>query len=339
MNRQDRPAPTFDEIEDMARAYMQSKTILTAVELDVFTKVGARGGTAAEIATRTETHARAMEMLLNALVALGLLDKREGRFFRNALAESRLSSDSPEDGRSSLLHLAHIWDNWSALTACVRRGTSAGLHEHAERDDSWTRAFIGAMHQFALEQAAPFVDAMDLTDTRRVLDLGGGSGAYAIAFCRRGPDIRATVFDLPTAVPLTREHVAEAGLSERIDIQAGDLCSDEFGSDYDLVWISSICHMFGPEENIALFRKASASLGPNGRIAVRDFIMDDDKTSPRFGAIFALNMLVNTARGSSWSRAEYAGWLREAGFGAPAPIEVSGAGNAALLVARKANGG
>ena len=314
---------------------MRSRALLTAVELDVFTSIGGDAATAPEVAARIGTHEGATEMLLNALVALGLLTKANGRFRCGQVARQHLSSDSPEDRRSSFMHLGNLWETWSTLTACVRSGTCGSNRvEHTTRDEAWTRAFIGAMHDFALSQADTFVDAIDLTGTRNVLDLGGGSGAYAISFARRDPEIRVTVFDLPTVVPLTRDYVSAAGVAEQVDVLAGDMCTDELGQGYDLVWVSSICHMLGPADNKALFRKARRALNPGGRMAVRDFILDDDKTAPPFGAVFALNMLVNTTSGSSYSRAEYCAWLAEAGFSSPELVEVAGAGSAAVLVAR-----
>lgn len=333
------PPPTYDAIENMARAYMQSRTVLTAIELDVFTAVGADGGSAGDIAATLGTDVRATEMLLNALVALELLEKNEGRFTCGAVPAEHLSAGSPKDSRSIFRHLAQIWTSWSALTECVRTGGPAEGRAEKPRDESWTKSFIGAMHEFALTQAEAFVDAVDLTGVGKVLDLGGGSGAYAITFARKSADVKSTVFDLPSVIPLTRDCVAEAGLTGRVDSIEGDMCKDDFGTGYDLVWISSVCHMLGPEENVALFGKVHAALEAGGRVAVRDFLMESDKTSPLFGAIFALNMLVSTQNGSSWSRAEYSDWLQEAGFAEPELVEVAGAGNAAILVARKTEAG
>lgn len=330
--------PAYDEIEDMARAFMRSRVVLTAVELDIFTCVGQGGATAAEVAARLGADARAAEMLLNALEALGLLEKRGGRFSRGAVAAERLSADSPLDARPIFLHHANLWTAWSGLTDCVRTGRPAPPDETRGDDPARTRAFIGAMHQFAQDQAAAFVGAMDLSGVERVLDLGGGSGAYAIRFAQAKPNLRAVVFDLPSVTELAREYVEEAGLSSRIEIRAGDMLADPLGEGYDLVWASSICHMLGPEQNRALFAKARASLRPGGRLAVRDFIMDEGKASPAFGAVFALNMLVNTENGGTYTQAEYAEWLAGAGFAPPERIRVSGAGHAEILVAKRDGG-
>jgi predicted O-methyltransferase YrrM len=147
-----------------------------------------------------------------------------------------------------------------------------------------------------------------------MLDLGGGSGACSIAFARANPELRAEVLDLPDVVPITQSYVQRAGLSDRITARAGDMLTSPLGEGYGLILLSAICHMFSPEENRALFRRAHAALAPGGRLAIQDFILEPDKTSPRFAALFALNMLVGTRAGSSYSEPEYEAWLRDAGF-------------------------
>jgi predicted O-methyltransferase YrrM len=328
------PGIDHAEFERMLRGYMHSRALLTALELDTFTAVGHDSSTAAEAARRMDTNPRATEMLLNALVALGLLGKSDGRFHLNELSGRYLAEGSPEDERAGLMHYVNLWHRWSTLTECVRTGTrSDAPGSRRERDSRRTESFIAAMHWMAAETALPVVAALDLKGVRRMLDLGGGSGAFAIAFAQAYPDLKVTVFDLPDVIQLTKGYVAEAGLSDRIDTRPGDMTTDDLGSGHDVVFVSSICHMFGPEQNVSLFERIFDSLQGGGRIAVRDFILSDDKTSPPFGALFALNMLVNTAKGASYSRAEYVGWLEQAGFRSPRLIDIPG--NAAVIVATK----
>ncbi len=168
----------------------------------------------------------------------------------------------------------------------------------------------------------------------RLLDIGGGSGAYAIEFARAHPALDAEVLDLSTVVGIAERHIAEAGLTTRVRTRIGDLRRDAFGSGYDLALLSAICHMLGPDENRDLFRRACASLVPGGRLVVQDHVMSDDKTTPRGGAVFAVNMLVGTPNGGSYSLGEYTRWLQEAGFGdvrhVPLPAGIG------LLIARRA---
>ncbi|MGB9606788.1 MAG: methyltransferase, partial [Bryobacteraceae bacterium] len=158
------------------------------------------------------------------------------------------------------------------------------------------------------------VEAIGLKGVRRVLDLGGGSGAYAIAFAQASPAVEVEVFDLAPVLRIARRHIQAAGLEKRVKTRAGDLRRDPYGEGYDLVFISAICHMLDPDENRAMLRKSYAALRAAGRVAIQDFILEPDKTAPRHAALFALNMLVNTRGGSSYSEPEYRAWLEEAGF-------------------------
>jgi (2Fe-2S) ferredoxin/SAM-dependent methyltransferase len=307
------------ELEGLLRGFQPARVVLTAVELDVFSAVaaaGREGGGAAteDVADRVGCDARATGMLLNALVALGLLTKAAGRFRNGPWAETFLRAGAPHDTRAAIGHSINLWQRWSQLTDVVRLGTSPAWQEMAERGPGWTVAFIAAMHKIGSFRAPQTVALLDLTDVRRVLDLGGGSGAYSIAFARARADLHATVFDLPTVTPLTRRYAAEAGLADRVHTVDGDLRTDDYGADYDLVYVSAIAHMLSPAENRALLRKARAALRPGGRVVVSDFVLDEDRTSPRHAALFAINMLVGTQAGDSYRGSEYRAWFEAAGL-------------------------
>jgi predicted O-methyltransferase YrrM len=260
------------------------------------------------------TDLRATEMLLNALVALGALVKNEGVFKNLPDIARRLTDSSPENARAALMHTVHLWERWSTLTECVRTGAAQQFKEIDARGEAWIDAFIAAMHRNASARAPHLVEVIGARGVRRMLDVGGGSGAYSIAFAQASPDLRAEVFDLPPVLPIAQGHIARAGLSDRVGTRAGDLRKDAFGEGYDLIFISAICHMLGPQENGDLFRRSFQALAPGGRIVVQDFILESDKTAPQAAALFSLNMLVGTEKGASYSEQEYALWLREAGF-------------------------
>jgi ubiquinone/menaquinone biosynthesis C-methylase UbiE len=147
-----------------------------------------------------------------------------------------------------------------------------------------------------------------------MLDVGGGSGAYAIAFAQANPHLRAEVLDLRSVVPIAQTHIDAAGISGRVVTRAGDLTKDDLGSDYDLILLSAICHMLSPAENQDLLRRSYRALAPGGRVIIRDFILEPEKTAPRAAALFAVHMLLNTRGGSTYSGEEYRSWLAAAGF-------------------------
>jgi (2Fe-2S) ferredoxin len=302
-----------DDLNQLLRGYMDSRALLTALELDIFTAVG-NGATAPEVAGKISAPPRSTEMLLNALVSMGMLAKQQG-VFSNTLPTARYFAEGSKDNaRPGLLHTANIWHRWSTLTDCVRAGTSVSRREGAARDAGWTRSFIAAMDRIAQERAPLVLRAVGTVGVARLLDVGGGSAAYSIAFARADEKLHATVFDLPDVLPISRGHINAAGLGQRIDTRAGDLRRDEFGSGFNLVLVSAICHMLGPEENQDLFRRCFAALAPQGRLVMQDFILQADKTGPKQAALFALNMLVGTPSGSTYSSDEYTAWMREAGF-------------------------
>jgi SAM-dependent methyltransferase len=305
------------------RAFQESRVLLTAVELDIFTAVGT-GATARQVGARLHTDARATETLLNALVAMGALVKNDHLFQNTPETTRYLVAGSPEYARPSLMHTVHLWRAWNTLTDAVRKGTAVIQPGIEENDPLWTEAFIAAMHRGASNAAAALVRLVGARGVRRMLDIGGGSGAYSIAFAQANENLYADVLDLKSVVPIAQKHIDEAGLTRRIATRVGDLRTDDFGEGYDLILLSAICHMLGPEENQDLFRRCYRALAPGGRIVIRDFILEADKTAPRGAALFALNMLVGTEKGSTYSEGEYRAWLSAAGFAQVARIEPSG---------------
>ena len=302
-----------DELNDRIRAFWESRALLTALELDLFTAVGDGAG-AKEAAAHLHTDPRATEMLLNVLVSLRLLVKQEGVFRNTPQAARYFTAGSRDNARPALLHTAHLWQRWSTLTDCVRAGTAVAAAEIAGRGEDWTEAFIAAMHRNASERSPLVVRSVGAENVRRMLDVGGGSGAYSIAFAQANPALHADILDLASVEPIARRHIEEAEVADRVKVRAGDLRSDQLGDEYDLVFISAICHMLSPEENLDLLRRCRQALAGGGRVVIQDFILEADKTAPRFAALFALNMLVGTQAGSSYSELEYAAWLGEAGF-------------------------
>jgi (2Fe-2S) ferredoxin/precorrin-6B methylase 2 len=338
-----------DDLQEKIRGFQESRVILTAIELDVFSAVGSSaecgmrnaecssvaGARAADVAAKIGADARATEMLLNALVAIGLLTKQgdvvppasrrqgpagesagtEGAIYQNTPVAARYFVEgAPDDARAALMHTVHLWQRWSTLSDCVRAGTSVTYQEAADRGDHWTRAFIAAMHRNAAERAPHVVRAVGTEGIERMLDVGGGSGAYSIAFATAGEKLRAELLDLPAVCKLAQGYIEKAGLSGRITTRTGDLRTDDFGSGYDLVFVSAICHMLCEEGNTDLIKRCRQALKPGGRLVIQDFILEPDKTAPKSAALFSLNMLVGTEHGASYSEPEYAAWLREAGF-------------------------
>lgn len=310
-----------DGLDQMIRGYMPSRCILTALELDIFTAIG-EGANAEQIGTRIHANARAAEMLLNALVALRLVTKNGGIYSNTPESARFFVQNSKDNHRNGLLHTANIWHRWSTLTDAVRHGTCIPI----DRDSTpeWTANFIAGMDRNAKARAPLLVQALGTAGVRRMLDLGGGSGAYSIAFAKASSDVRCEILDVPEVVPLTTEYVNKAGVSAQVSLRSGNMLTDDLGSGYDIIMLNAICHMFSEEQNQQLFRRARQALAPTGRLVVQDFILKNDKTGPLHAALFSLNMLVATDHGASYSETEYSGWMKSAGFADISRIKLPG---------------
>lgn len=324
---------TFDELLGKARAYQESRTLLTAIELDLFTAVG-DGSTAESVASKLGASVRGTRMLLDAVVSIGALTK-SGDLYENTPELRRfLVAGSPEYAQPGLMHSVNLWKTWTSLTDAVLAGTAAVKPGVEGREERWTENFIAAMHRNGSIVAREVAASLDLSRVKTLLDIGGGSGAYSITFAERNPGLRGVILDLPHVVPLAERYVAAAGLSERIRIQAGDLRTADFASigRFDMVLLSNICHMLDEEENRDLLRRCVPATAAGGCIVIRDFVLDEDRTSPTQAAVFALNMLVGTRGGSSYTETEYRSWLIDAGC---AKVERLGPGGD-LMVGRAA---
>jgi SAM-dependent methyltransferase len=220
------------------------------------------------------------------------------------------------------------------LTELVR-GT-AEPEEHRTLDTERHRALLAMLNRKARERAPNLVQMIGCQGVRRVLDIGGGSAAYSIAFVRAAPGIGADVFELPEVLPITREYIEAAGEAERVRTRAGDLLKDELAPGdgalpYDLALLFSITHIISAEENQSLLARCHRALAPGGRLAIHDHVLNDDKTSPRAGAVFAINMLVATRSGGTYSMTEYDSWLRAAGFRSVERFAMPGAPTSLLI--------
>ena len=321
-----------DELNALVRGFMPSRAVLTAVELDIFSVVG-EGATHEQVTERLGADLRGTRGLLDALVSLGLLVRKGSQVANGALAATFLTASSPHDSRAALMHSVHMWQRWSSLTACVRTGRPAVEGPGGQGDAMWTNAFIAAMHKNGTLRAPAVAAAIDLNDVRTLLDVGGGSGAYSIAFARAAAALEPTIFDLPSVVPLARKYVAEAGLAERVRLVEGDFRTDELGEGFDLVLVSAICHMNSPEHNQQMLAKCARALRPGGRAVVQDYILGDDGSGHAMATLFSLNMLVGTSGGASYRGKDYLAWLGGCGLVDAAVVTLPGP--TGLVIARR----
>lgn len=306
--------PQAPDIFTEYAGWMKARIILTAAELDMFTLLDGKPLTAGELARNLKADARAVERVLDCLIIFELLEKSSERY---ALTESGafFSSRHPESVLPMLLHMNNMWDNWSLLTETVQEGKNTGLKSVlVAKDEGVTRAFIGAMHVIGKSMSREIAAAYDASRYTRLLDIGGGSGTYTIAFLEKNPNMSGVIFDLPDVISLAAERLKAEGYLERVSLVAGDFYADELPKGCDLALLSAIIHQNSPQENLSFYRKIFRALEPGGAVLIRDHIMDESRTRPPAGALFAINMLVHTTGGDTYTFREVKETLEQAGF-------------------------
>jgi predicted O-methyltransferase YrrM len=251
---------------------------------------------------------------MNALVSIGLLGKDGEHYANSPEAQEYLVKESPQYAGHLLLLQDAEWDNWGKLEAAVRTGHSPVTDHLFRTDPRLAENVLMVLHRVALQHAPTLAKQIDLSAARTLLDLGGGAGTHAMAFCRAYPNLHAVIFDLPETLRTTERLVKEAGLEGRIRLLPGDFHRDGLGGPYEAVLMSDILHYQGPETNAALVRKVHGALAPSGQVIIKDRFLDEGGTSPAWTAVFAVHLLVNTEKGRCYTVAEAVQWLTGAGF-------------------------
>jgi cyclopropane fatty-acyl-phospholipid synthase-like methyltransferase len=294
--------------------YWETKILLTAVRLDVFSVLNGKPKTAAETAARVGAHEPTLVLLLNALVAMGLLMKSAGLYGNSGTAEAHLVRHSPQYiGHLLLLHDAE-WNNWGHLEETIRSGKRTVDRHVFETDPDLGANVLAVLHRIGRQSGPELANRLRLEGPQRLLDLGGGAGTNAIAFCQVYPELTATVFELPATLTLTEKTVKDAGLESRISLRGGDFNRDGLGGPYDVVLMSDILHYQTFETNLALVKKVYDHLTPGGRLVIKDRFLDESGTGPAWTTAFAVHIVVNTQQGACYKTTDATQWLSEAGF-------------------------
>jgi predicted O-methyltransferase YrrM len=297
---------------ELSGYYWKTCTLHAGVKMDVFTAVGEAVSSAAEVAQKTGSDPRAMERLLDALVAMGLLVKQDGTYGNTTASAEFLSKDGDKYIGYMIMHHHHLVESWARLDQAVKTGQPQRSRTSFS-DEQRRESFLMGMFNLAMNLAPKIVPLIDLSGRRRLLDLGGGPGTYAIFFCKGNPDLKATVFDLPTTRPFAEKTIARMGVADRVAFADGNFIADDISGKYDVIWMSHILHGEGPEDCRMIIRKAVSALQPGGMIIVHEFILDDTMDAPLFPALFSLNMLLGTDAGQAYSEKQLAEMFTDAG--------------------------
>ena len=305
----------FSDLARLASGHIEARAIQVAVSLGIFDALKDRPQDAATIAAAIETDPRATEILLNALVALALLEKQNSFFSLNETSSTYLVQSSPKYFGAMILFDASLWAAWGELATAVRSGKPARRADMYQGNFQETERFIHAMHSLvqARGDAEILAERLDLNDVTELLDIGSGPATYPIYLLSKHPKLHATIFDLPGTMRVTESFVRASAFADRIRLITGDYRADPIPGTYQTILLSNIIHAETADQNARLMAKLYHCLENGGKVVIKDHILDESLAHPAVGAVFSLVMLLTTERGRCYSFSEVKGWLEKAG--------------------------
>lgn len=308
--------PSPQTIIDMASAFYDSRVLFSASDLGIFAHLSDHPHSTADgLADALTLDPRGARLLLDGCVSLGLLSKDGDGYSNSNESQAFLVPGSPGDLSGAIRYNRDVYDAWGKLDTLVTTGVPVEAPEiHLGDDEERTRTFVLSMHFRALGIGRAVVPMLDLSGCQRLLDVGGGPGTYSALIAQANPDLSCTVLDLPGVVAIARELIDQQGLSDRVTTLAGNYRTSPFPGKQDVVNFFGVLHQESPESIQSLFLKAYDALKPGGRVHVMDMMTDATHTSPKFSALFAVNMALTTENGWVFSDAEVGTWLTQAGF-------------------------
>jgi precorrin-6B methylase 2 len=325
---------TADEILDLARGFQPACILAAAADLNLFDTIGVDHLTADALARRLQCYKRGITILLDALVALQMLHKQSTRYSVPASIARILTHDGSNSVLAMAQHQANCLRRWDQLAKVIKTGKPAPRIPSIRGEQGDTASFIGAMHAINARVAAKVVRDIQPLPFNRLLDVGGASGTWTIAFLHANRSASATIFDLPPVIRLAKKRLTEVGFRPRVNLVNGNFYTDPLPKGCDLAWVSAIVHQNSRHQNRMLFRKIYRALDNGGRIAIRDILMEESRTAPISGALFAVNMLVATKGGGTFTFEELRDDLKAAGFGGAMVVRHDDGMNA-VIVAKK----
>ncbi|MBM9624572.1 methyltransferase [Streptomyces zhihengii] len=319
------------------------KALALACDLGLFTELSDGGSTTiADFASRHDLERRPAELLLTACTSIGLLRLDSQGSYRNTpMSEEFLVQGKPNyfGGWVTVVD-RHEYPAYEKLADSLRGNHPTTWDPQRQEslfapdDPVMTEHFWNGMHSLSAYTAQLLADALDFTNVRTLLDVGGGGAAYDIELCKRYAHLRTTIFDLPFVCDLTRPRVVEAQLEDRISFAVGDFFNDTLPSGYDALLLSNILHDWDEGDVKKILATCAAALPKDGLLLICESFVDDAKQGPPLAALMSLNMLVETW-GRNYTAAEYSAWMREVGLEPQGVTPFEGLGANGVLVARK----
>ncbi|VAX33308.1 hypothetical protein MNBD_NITROSPINAE05-725 [hydrothermal vent metagenome] len=302
------------EIQKLLHAYQPVCVFMTANKLRVFDEL--KSPTVAEdVAQKLSLSLKGTERLLNGLTALGIVVKENGKFHLPAEWQRYLTKDGDHSMQQWIRLSADLLPVWLELPQFIQSGTMVkSIMDILGNEPEGMRAFIDAMHDKGRKAAWMLARELPIGDARKMLDVGGGPGTYALEWAKLHNSLKATVFDIPPVVAVAKDYIKRYRLEDRVDTKAGDFNKDDFGKGYDLILLANVIHMYDRAVGENLIHKAFNSLETGGRIVIHGLCTNEEQTAPQEDALFSLTIGMLTEGGKAHPVQEQLQWLEEAGF-------------------------
>ncbi len=304
----------YNIIQELSIGFQKSQILFTAVELDIFTVLGDNEKTAQDIASIINVNSKYLERLLDALVAVRLLDKRIYCYKNTELSLEHLVKTSP-NYYGFLLHNADLWKSWGTLTSVIRTGKFETTKKVSEKDEQWITDLLASLDWRAKLEIDTVIKLFPIKNSTKMLDLGAGSGRYALESAKQNSKINAYIFDYPNVVEISEKMIRKEYTGNNIHFLSGDITVDDLGQDYDFVYIGAVLHDYSVLENIEILSKVYKSIRRGGQAIIHQQLIDDARISPITATLEAVNLMVNTPAGNSYTHADIWVTLKESGFG------------------------
>ncbi len=300
---------------EMSGYYWKTCTLHAAIRLDLFSAIADDTLTAEQVSDTLDVDPRGLATLLNALSAMELLTKKGNAYSNTDPASAFLCKSSPQYIGFMIMHHFHLMESWHRMDEGIKKGGPIKDRSTFSNEEQ-RESFLMGMFNIGMATAPHAVTKVDLKGCKRLLDIGGGPGTFAIHFCLENPELSACVFDLATTRPFAEKTMARFNLSDRIEFIPGDYTEDATLTQdlFDAVWLSHILHGEGPDQAQQIVKKAVDALEPGGKILIHEFILKDTMDKPLFPALFSLNMFLRTPDGQSYSQAKLTDMLRNCGI-------------------------
>lgn len=298
----------------LGTSFQASQVLFESVRLGLFDLLDGALLSAAVIASRLSLASAAVERLLRVLLEMGILVKKSSLYRNTPLSKKYLCAGSSFYIGDFFMHRQSLQQPWSELKASLKNNYMVRPDRNRLADyPQQLKRFTGAMDALGRLKSQQIMASLSMDDTRRMLDLGGGIGTYAVSFCKRYFGLHGVVFDLPDVAKLARRNIQKAGLQKRVSVAAGECLADDLPpGPFDLVFISNLLHIYKESDCKRIVKKATAVLAKGGILVVHDYIFGiGDSVSV---SLFDMTMLIGTPQGRCYERKDIEKWLRAAGI-------------------------